>query len=465
MMFEKIFAIDTNIIVDNHQNVLKLADNGKNLIVITKTVLQELDNLKTKGDDFVKYEIRRFQEFINKNLESIEREFEFGTLIKIQNSETVYILLHNGYNIKEYFNNDELIIKTVKQFFEQDARQLLQTEAKTARENMVLVSNDLLFRTIALTEIVLCEPLLCGYYDDKIELEAEYEYENDLPNKEWFSKAEIEKLIKQEITDRMSYIKLRDKETGRETLLQRWDQTQFKVFSETYKSVYGIKFRNLEQKKAFELAINPNVDIVVLEGIAGTSKTLTSLLAALKLMETDHKYKSIKYIRKTVISGSQLDELGFLPGDLEEKMLGYRYPIKDNIEVLIKAKNKKKKFWSKDELRVAIEQFENQNNIEYLYQGHLRGSNLNGIMIIDEAQNFSVQDLRLILSRMQENTKVFIIGSIGQIDNPFLTKENNALTYMLNNCSWDPDLRLGIAGLRLTKVERGKIADWIEHQF
>ena len=108
MMFEKIFAIDTNIIVDNHQNVLKLADNGKNLIVITKTVLQELDNLKTKGDDFVKYEIRRFQEFINKNLESIEREFEFGTLIKIQNSETVYILLHNGYNIKEYFNTSSL---------------------------------------------------------------------------------------------------------------------------------------------------------------------------------------------------------------------------------------------------------------------------------------------------------------------------------------------------------------------
>ena len=500
--FKKIFGIDTNIIIDNHQHIFKLSEKGENLIIISKTVLQELDNLKTKGNDFIRYEIRRFQEIINKNMKVIKK-LSIGTIIKVNSKYNSYIFLYNDPNStiyeKNYNNNDEKIIAEYKEIFNllkynssTEFNKHLFVKEFNKEEDFEIVSNDLLFRTIGISEGLNVKPLLANMYDPNIELETEVDIEEVLGNNDWFKAEDIKKYIENKLNklkkeenenneeivkleeilknfDRYSYIKMVDGQSH-PWILQRYDKNTFKVFNgPTYNNILGIKPRNSEQSKALEIMLNPNNDIVVLEGIAGTAKTLTALLAALKLKKIDNRYKNIYYIRKTLISGNKLDEIGFLPGALEEKLMGYLYPLKDNIELLIRIKNKKEKNISKDKMEELVKEFENNNNIQYLYQGHLRGGNLQGIVILDEAQNFSIQDIRLILSRMQENTKVFVLGSIAQIDNPYLTKENNSLTYMLNKCGVLKenvnDKNVQIQGLRLKKVERGPIANWIEHQF
>jgi PhoH-like ATPase len=176
------------------------------------------------------------------------------------------------------------------------------------------------------------------------------------------------------------------------------------------------------------------------------------------------KIDKIIYIRKTIISGDVQDELGFLPGELDEKIAGYIFPLKDNIEIIVKAKNKKKKHWSNEEIAEEVKKIEESFNIEYLYAGHLRGRTLSerSIIIWDEAQNDTKTGLKTLLSRIPETSRVFILGSLNQIDNPYLNEHNNALTYMLNSCGTFDGVQ--IQGCSLNRVYRGRIVDWVEKQ-
>ena len=215
-----------------------------------------------------------------------------------------------------------------------------------------------------------------------------------------------------------------------------------------------------------ELILDESNDIIVVSGPAGTGKNYVSLGAIVKLMDL-HKdnYNKIIYIRKTIISGNKDDELGFLPGDLKDKMNGYIQPMENSIETLMI--NKAKKKLTKDELTELVAEFKKRYEIEYVYGGHLRGQTFpkGSIVILDESQNWDRSTMKTILSRSGEDNKFIIMGSNNQIDTPYLGKANNALTFMMSQCGKENSSHVRIQGINLTNVVRSRISEWADIAF
>ncbi len=177
---------------------------------------------------------------------------------------------------------------------------------------------------------------------------------------------------------------------------------------------YGVKPKNEGQKEALKALLDPSIDLVILEGVAGSGKTLLALAAGLEQVIENKQYKELAFTRAPVSVG---DEMGFIPGDINEKMLPWCGGLFDNLEYLI-GDSKQTEAFVVSKLKIMALQ-------------HMRGRSLNNrYLIIDETQNISIQQLKVILTRAGENTKVVCIGDASQIDNKKLTKENNALSFL-----------------------------------
>jgi len=189
-----------------------------------------------------------------------------------------------------------------------------------------------------------------------------------------------------------------------------------------------------------------------------SGKTILGLSAAMKLLDTKKdKYDKIVYIRKTVVSDTE--ELGYLPGDLSEKMSGYLAPLYSNLEYIIDKKyNNKKNKLTKEELDAKIEDTVSKYGIQFMYEGHLRGGNIrNAVVIFDEIQNDSISSAKTVITRIGDNCKLFALGSNRQIDSKFLNKHNNALTFLINRIGED-NMNVQVTGCNLNKtVKRGII--------
>ena len=434
------YVLDTNIILSDVSILERIGEN--NLVIITETVLEEIDKFKNGNED-KNYQAREFARMLTE-AEIIEKT---GSYLLVEADGVKILLLENR---SQDTVNDNKIIETVKVF---------ASELDKFVNKIIFISNDINFRTKCLLKGFETQPLYV--YKDKEEINFTQTFENlnaVLPNKEYFKISELSDWIT-EISPYATLVKIIDN-TRREFLFYREDETTLRKIGDKYPSTFGIKPKNLDQKIFFDAIENPTTDIIAVDAKAGSGKTLIALIAALDLVKKG-LYDKITYIRRTIISGDNHDELGFLPGTLKKKLHGYLYPLRDNIEVLIKNKNKKKKKWSKDEIAVAIDNFENQFNINYEYEGHLRGRTIDGIIIIDEAQNDSIAGMKTMLSRVREGSKVIIIGSTRQIDHPYLNKYNNALTFMLKHCNVYNPVR--IQGWKMDKIERGKIVEWVEN--
>lgn len=184
------------------------------------------------------------------------------------------------------------------------------------------------------------------------------------------------------------------------------------------------------QNAALELILDSNIDLVSIQAPFGMGKNMITQAASLYLTFEKKLYDKIFVIRPIVESGK---EIGFLPGDIEEKIDPYFKPIKDLYIKLHKKRAANKLFLSPEDPYRGF----NPNKIEFLPINFLRGSTISdAFVIIDEAANFSRNEMRLILGRMGENVKCVILGDVLQIDNQFLNQENNALSWvvkLLNN--------------------------------
>ena len=193
-----------------------------------------------------------------------------------------------------------------------------------------------------------------------------------------------------------------------------------------------------------------------------SGKTLIALSAAMRLIDTHKdKYDKIVYIRRTVLSDTE--ELGFLKGNLDEKMSGFLAPLYSNLEFIIEKKyNNKRTKLTKEELEAKQEEMLQKYQIQFKYEGHLRGTNIrNAIIIWDECQNDTISGAKTLLTRIGDNCKVFMLGSTKQIDSKYLNKYNNALTYVKNKISKD-NKNVKLTGFDLDKTVRSAIAEWAD---
>jgi len=211
-------------------------------------------------------------------------------------------------------------------------------------------------------------------------------------------------------------------------------------------AVWGIHARNLQQTLALNLLMDPQVDLVVLLGAAGTGKTLLTLAAGLAQTLDNARYQEILMTRATVAIG---DDIGYLPGTEEEKMTPWMGALLDNLEIL-GAQDAGQSRWGQ-----AASQELLKSRIRVRSLSFMRGRTLlNRYMVLDEAQNLTPQQMRTLITRAGPGTKIVCLGNLRQIDTPWLTPTTSGLTYLLRRFQHWPH-----AGhLTLSRGERSRLA-------
>lgn len=232
-------------------------------------------------------------------------------------------------------------------------------------------------------------------------------------------------------------------DTGDGVALGRWVKGQIKLVRKVYP--WNIAARNKEQSFAMDLIMDKSVDLVTLVGRAGTGKSLVVLAAALELVISKREYDRFVIYRPIQPVGN---DIGYLPGTMEEKLAPWFQAIMDNFELLFG--NKVGGDWKRD-----LEMFQKKGRIEMEAITYIRGRSIpNAIILIDECQNLSKEEVKTILTRAGENTKIILTGDIEQIDNSLLDATSNGLTHVIEKFK-DSEM----AGhITFTQGERSKLA-------
>ena len=231
----------------------------------------------------------------------------------------------------------------------------------------------------------------------------------------------------------------------RNSVLVRYNPFTGKLVRVEKTNNYGIQPRNAEQSFAFEVLNDPDIKLVALTGKAGTGKTLLALASALKQAEN---YKQILLARPIVALANR--DLGFLPGDEKQKVAPYMQPLFDNLNVI------KSQFTpnSNENRRIDEMQKENQLVIEAL--AFIRGRSLSDTyFIVDESQNLTPHEIKTIITRAGEGTKMVFTGDIQQIDSPYLDAQSNGLAYMVDKMKGQELF----AHINLVKGERSQLSE------
>jgi len=210
-------------------------------------------------------------------------------------------------------------------------------------------------------------------------------------------------------------------------------------------SPWGVSSRNKEQAFAMDLIMDKNIDLVTLIGLAGSGKSLIAIACALELVLNRREYERLIIYRPIQPVSN---DIGFIPGTQEEKLAPWFQAIMDSFEFLFSAKGKRD--WKKD-----LEMFQGKGQIEMEAITYIRGRSIpNSIILLDEAQNLNKEDIKTILTRAGDNTKLILTGDVSQIDNSDLDATNNGLSYVIEKFKESP-----LAGhVTLTQGERSRLA-------
>jgi len=380
---EKKYVIDTNVIVQYPNSINKMVGT----VVLTSTVLGELDTFKKKNDE------------LSRNVRDFTR-----LLAKVDEDKIQFYDDETDFEQKPYpQNNDHKIISAA-----------IDLEA-------VLVTNDILMKYRAEAYGLEVE----SYQDDMVQAEEQYTgisqdsplmVSNPFPNQYVFNRS------------------------GK---IEKFNGTEFIGLGKDME-VWGLKHKNLEQRCAIDALLDDKIKLVTLSGKAGTGKTLITLACALEKTITDNKYKRILVARPVIPMGN---DIGYLPGDIKEKLGPWMQPIMDNLDYL----------FSKDKNAVDVyEELEMNGIIKIEPLTYIRGRSIpNQFIIIDEAQNLTKHEVKTIISRAGEGTKIILTGDPDQIDNTKLDSVNNGLSYVIEKFK---DQKIA-AHITLSKGERSELAD------
>jgi len=431
----KIFVLDTNVILHDSSCLYQFHAND---IVIPITVIEELDKFK-KGNDTLNYHAREFLRALDGL--SGDKLFEEGVKIAPDKGKITVKLE------RPKFDN-------VTANFLQDIadHHILNTAYATAKENpgrvVIFVSKDVNLRLKAKALGLVAQ----DYKKDQV---------RNISN--LYNGKRLEENINPEIIDRIysgtedvlePELNLHEKLLPNEYLILRNGKKSALAtndpFTKTIKKVdkttaYGITPRNAEQIFALHALMNPKVKLVGISGKAGTGKTLLALAGAL---ERRKDFAQI-FMARPVVPLSNKD-IGFLPGDIKSKMDPYMQPLFDNLSVI------QHQFKELDTKNSKIKELLDEKNLIIAPLSYIRGRSLVGVyFIVDEAQNLTPHEVKTIITRAGEGTKMIFTGDIYQIDHPYLDTQSNGLSYLIEKMQGQ-DL---FAHIHLEKGERSELAD------
>lgn len=437
----KIYVLDTSTIV-YHPYCFK--SFKKNMVIIPIPVLEELDKLKTYSDETGKNArtfLRTIDQLIKGSKEGIHNgiKLEDDVILKIDTN-----LVHNDTLGSPLYGDNRIL------------SYLLQAQ-QTTKKKVILVSKDIGLRVRANSYGILAEDYTKDTYtiNDTHQGYKSIEITDDEIN-DFYKNGMLElpdDLIKELNLKANNFVELKDYNSN-DVGFGRFNSKSksVKTLNRT-KSLFGIVPKNLEQQFAMDLLLDDDVKLVTLAGIAGSGKTLLSVGAGLHniLEKSGRKYEKLM-IMKPIISVGK--DLGTLPGDKSEKLNPYLASYYDNINFLMKnsRQNKSNKSSSMDPyLSLMVE----NGTIEIEAVSYLRGRSLpNSFIIIDEIQNLSMHELKTIVTRIGEGSKLVLIGDESQIDHPSLSSGSNALATAINKFT---DYQIA-GNVIMTKGERSELA-------
>lgn len=432
---KKIYVLDTSVLLFDHNSITSFEEND---VAIPITVLEELDQFKV-GNETKNYEAREIIRFLDKlsGNNGLNKWMKLGKgkgQIKIimDNSSLTNLDAEKIYGSQK---NDNKII---------NAAISLQNEEK--KHPIILVTKDINLRLKAKAIGLLSEDYETGKvinikkFAEGLPIidDIDAQIIQDIYQKNYINENGI--LGSQKITN--GYYVLNN---CANSVLARYNGVTDKIEKVDKKYVFGIKPRNAEQTFGLNALLNKDIKLVALEGVAGTGKTLLALASAL---EQKNKYDQIILARPIIPLSNR--EIGFLPGDAEDKISPYMQPLWDNLTFI------KNQFKTNEKKGKILQQIQDSGELTITALAFIRGRSLsNSFFIIDEAQNLTPHEVKTIITRAGEGTKVIFTGDINQIDTPYMDEHSNGLTYLIDRLKGNALF----SHIKLEKGERSELAN------
>lgn len=413
---EKLFVLDTSVLLQDPNSIFAFEENE---LVIPAIVLEEIDSKKRQAD-----ELGRNARQISRTLDGLRKKGRLDTGVALENGGTLRIELNHKHisciqGAFHEINNDNRILAVALNLYESEQKKelprkvylvskdalmrikadILGIPAQDYLSDMVVKQNDLYpgFETIEVNPLIIDS----FYANKSLDIAIEPFSKRQIYPHEFF-------ILKDQLGSSKSAVAYYNPEKN--LLEPLWIPD---------KDIWGIYPRNIQQKMAMQLLLCDNIPLVTLTGRAGTGKTLLALAAGLYKTEELGLFKKLLVARPIVPMGR---ELGFLPGDKEEKLRPWMQPIFDNMEFLFGTH----KDGRLDDILAGLKRVE----VEALT--YIRGRTLpNQFIIIDEAQNLTKHEVKTIVSRVGEGSKIVLVGDPEQIDHPYMDFTSNGLTYLV----------------------------------
>lgn len=435
---KKIYVLDTNVLLHDPNSIFTFDEHD---VVIPAVVLEEIDSKKRNAD-----EIGRNARTVSRLLDGLREQGHLHSGVKLENGGRLKVELnHRSFvKVQEMFgevSNDNRILAVALNY-------QLEEEQKSEPCPVVIVSKDVLVRIKAdvlglITQDYLTDRTgsLSELYNGYSTIRVHPSVIDEFYNSRFLS---IKSLQLSYPLYSHEFVILKDElgSTKSAMLKVNAEGTRLEPLYLSNETIWGLNARNAQQRMALELLLNDDIPLVTITGKAGTGKTLIALAAGLSKVEDEHKYKKLLIARPVVPMGK---DIGYLPGEKEEKLRPWMQPIYDNLEFLFDTKRS----GDIDKILMGL------GSIQVEALTYIRGRSIpSQFIIIDEAQNLSRHEVKTIVSRAGEGSKVILMGDPEQIDHPYLDAASNGLSYIVEKFKEEQ-----ISGhITLEKGERSKLA-------
>jgi PhoH-like ATPase len=437
---KKIFVLDTNVLLHDPNAMLCFDDNE---VVLPITTIEELDRFKKQVDS-----IGRNARQVSRTLDALSQDQSLVEGIPLKKGGILRVTLC-----------DDNILKTLppelgSKSGDNAILAVAIAEKKQRECPVILVSKDTNLRIKASVLGLATE----DYETDKVNLDELYTGTAELTvSNEQLGAFYQTQAIAIESSESSLFpnqlVTLIDADNPNHTALGIYQKNTHQIIA-IQKSAMGvisnIHPRNREQKFAFELLLRDDIQLVTLVGKAGTGKTLLASAAGVLKVTAEKRYNQLLISRPVIPMGK---DLGYLPGEIKDKMSPWMQPLYDNLDLIFHTQDatNKPKHW-----RHGYEELMELDLLKIEPLTYIRGRTIpNQWLIVDEAQNLTPHEIKTILTRAGENTKIVLTGDVEQIDNPYVDASSNGLTYVIEKFKSE-----AIAGhITLLKGERSPLAE------
>jgi PhoH-like ATPase len=430
----KIFVLDTSVILHDHHALQHFDEHD---VVLPITVLEELDQFK-KGNDSLHYEARSFIRMLDElaSQHSLQDWIPLNSvhesLLKVEMNESARVDAHAVFGERKA---DHRILNSA----------LYLVEHNPGRQ-VILVTKDVNLRLKAKALGLEAEDYRHGKIKDQGDSYTGFRVVGGV------SKTLIDQLYQTGFCNPAD-LKLTDLcpneflivRNGKESVLACYHAEEGRLEKVDKRPAYGIRPRNAEQTFALHAVLSDRIRLVTLQGIAGTGKTLLALAGAL---EQRRQFKQL-YLARPIVPLSNKD-IGYLPGDIKSKLNPYMEPLWDNLRFI------QHQFSEADRDFHKINEMVQQEKLTITPLAYIRGRSFSQVcFIVDEAQNLTPHEVKTIITRAGEGTKIIFTGDIRQIDTPYLDSESNGLSYLIDRLKGQSLF----AHIALQKGERSELAN------